>query len=111
MKRASVPMIAMAGTMLASAPALAITLTNQDKSEHTFTVDRGDTQADKKIAAGASTEIECKGGCELRVRGSGYGRSVEKADKLVIEEGTLHFAREAGVTNSNDMQDSETTKK
>lgn len=111
MKRVSISMIALAGTMLASAPALAITLTNQDKSEHTFTVDQGEAQVDKKLAAGASTEIECKGGCELRVRGSGYGRSVEKDEKLVIHEGMLHFASEAGVTGSISMPNSGDTKK
>ena len=91
----------LAGTMMAATPALAITVTNQDKAEHTFTVDQGEEQADRKLAAGASTEVECKGGCELRVRGSGYGRSVETGDNLVIDgEGMIRFAGEDIVTGS-----------
>jgi hypothetical protein len=91
----------LAGTMVAATPAFAITVTNQDKAEHTFTVDQGEEQADRKLAAGASTEVECKGGCELRVRGSGYGRSVETGDKLVIDgEGMIRFASEDIVTGS-----------
>ena len=101
----------LAGTMLAASPALAITVTNQDKAEHTLTVDQGEAQAEQKLAAGASTEVECKGGCELRVRGSGYGRSPEKGDKLVIDEGMLHFASEAGVTGSINMPNSGAMKK
>lgn len=111
MNRNAILMIALTGTMMASAPALAITLTNQDKNEHTVTVDQGETQGDQKLAAGASTEIECKGGCELRVRGSGYGRSPEKGDKLVIEEGMLHFASEASVTGSINTPNPGATKK
>ena len=65
MNRNAILMIALTGTMMASAPALAITLTNQDKNEHTVTVDQGETQGDQKLAAGASTEIECKGGASF----------------------------------------------
>ena len=63
MKRPPISAMVLAGTMLAASPALAITVTNQDRSEHTFTVDHGEAQADQKLAAGASTEVECKGGC------------------------------------------------
>lgn len=101
MKRAPISTIALAGVMLAATPALAITVTNQNKSEQTFTVDQGENQADQKIAAGASSEVECKEGCELRVRGSGYGRSAKGGDTLVIDEsGLLHFADEDIVTGS-----------
>lgn len=101
MRHFAIPTVFLAGTMLAATPALAVTVTNQDKGEHTLTVDRGETQADRKLAAGASAEVECKGGCELRVRGSGYGRSVETGDKLVIDdEGMIRFASEVIVTGS-----------
>lgn len=92
--------------MLAVTPALAITVTNQDKGEHTFTMDKGEAQVDQQLAAGASTEIECKEGCELRVKGSGYGRSVETGDKLVIDvKGMLHFAGEPTITGSTNASD------
>ena len=90
----------LAGTMVAATPAFAITVTNQDKGEHTLTVDKGEAQATQKLAAGASAEIECKEGCELRVAGSGYGRSVEKGDKLVIAGGMIRFSDEDIVTGS-----------
>jgi len=90
----------LACTMLAATPALAITVINQDKEEHTLTVDKGEAQSIQKLAAGASAEVECNEGCELRVAGSGYGRSVEKGDKLVIEGGMIHFSDEDIVTGS-----------
>jgi hypothetical protein len=90
----------LACTILAATPAFAITVTNQDKGEHTLTVDKGEAQATQKLAAGASAEIECMEGCELRVAGSGYGRSVEKGDKLVIAGGMIHFDDEDIVTGS-----------
>ena len=101
MTHTSTAAVFLVGTMLAASPALAITVTNKDKAEHTLTVDQGETQADQKLTAGASTEVECQGGCELRVRGSGYGRSVEAGDKLVIDtEGMLRFASEPSATGS-----------
>jgi hypothetical protein len=90
----------LACTMLATTPALAITVINQDKGEHTLTVDKGEAQANQKLAAGASAEVECKEGCELRVTGSGYGRSVNEGDKLVITDGMIRFAAEDIVTGS-----------
>ncbi|KQT56137.1 hypothetical protein ASG52_24380 [Methylobacterium sp. Leaf456] len=90
----------LACTILVATPALAITVTNQDKGEHTLTVDKGEAQATQKLAAGASAEVECKEGCELRVAGSGYGRSVEKGDKLVIAGGMIRFSDEDIVTGS-----------
>jgi hypothetical protein len=108
MKHIPLAAISLAGAMLAATPALAITVTNRDREEHTFTVDKGEAQADQKLAAGASTEVECMGGCEVRVQGSGYGRSVETGDKLVIDDkGLLDFASVptvTGSTNSNEMK-------
>jgi hypothetical protein len=90
----------LACTILAATPAFAITVTNQDKGEHTLTVDKGEAQATQKLAAGASAEVECMEGCELRVAGSGYGRSVENGDKLVIAGGMIRFSDEDIVTGS-----------
>ena len=100
MRLTSIKAAFLAGTLLAATPALAITVTNRDKGEHTLTVDKGEAQATQKLAAGASAEVDCKEGCELRVAGSGYGRSVEKGDKLVIAEGMIRFADEDIVTGS-----------
>ena len=112
MRHIPIPMVFLAGMMLAATPALAVTVTNQDKGEHTLTVDQGVSQADRKLAGGASTEVECLGGCELRVRGSGYGRSVETSDKLVIDdEGMIRFASEAVVTGSIGKTDASGSKK
>lgn len=94
MKRTSISTVVLLGMTLAATPAFAITVTNQDKGEHTLTVDKGETETDQKLAGGASTEVDCQGGCELRVKGSGYGRSVEKGDKLVIKDGMIAFAAE-----------------
>lgn len=90
----------LACTVLAATPALAITVTNQDKSERTLTVDKGEAQTNQTLAAGASAEVECKEGCELRVVGSGYGRPVNTGDKLVIAGGMIRFADEDIVTGS-----------
>ncbi|KQQ01175.1 conserved exported protein of unknown function [Methylorubrum extorquens] len=91
----------LAVVMLAVTPALALTVINQNKSEQTLTVDRGQAQADQKMAAGASAEVECNEGCELRVRGSGYGRAAEAGDKLIIDdEGMIPFTSEDIVTGS-----------
>jgi hypothetical protein len=65
--------------MLAVTPAFAITVTNQDKRVHSLTVDKGAAQADRKLAAGATVKVESREGCELRVQGSGYRRSVRRA--------------------------------
>lgn len=100
MKLTPITVAFLACTMLAATPALAITVTNQDKGEHTLTVDKGEAQADQTLAAGASAEVECKEGCEFRVAGSGYGRSVEKGDKLVIAGGMIRFSDEDIVTGS-----------
>lgn len=94
MKRTSISTVVLLGMTLAATPAFAITVINQDKGEQTLTVDKGETETDQKLAAGATTEVECQGGCELRVKGSGYGRSVEKGDKLVIKDGMIAFAGE-----------------
>ena len=112
MKRNSMAAIFLTSMTLAASPAFAITVTNQDKVEHTLTVDHGEAQADQKLAGGASTEFECKGGCELRVRGSGYGRSVEAGDKLVIDtEGMLRFGSEPSATGSINAKDAGESKR
>jgi hypothetical protein len=97
----SVAAILLAAMMLAVTPELALALSNQNKSEQTLTVDCGQVQADQKMAAGASAEVECNEGCEVRVRGSGYGRTAEAGDKLIIDdEGMIRFASEDIVTGS-----------
>lgn len=94
MKRTSISTVVLLGLTFAATPAFAITVTNQDKGEHTLTVDKGETENHQELAGGASTEVDCQGGCELRVKGSGYGRSVEKGDKLVVKDGMIGFAGE-----------------
>ena len=74
--------------MLAASPAVAATVTNQNKKEHILTVDRGEQETDHKIAPGASLQIDCKEGCALRLKNgaAGYDSMVADGDKLLINE-------------------------
>lgn len=95
---------------LSAGPALAITVTNQDKREHTLTVDRGVEENDTKIAPGSSLKVDCPDGCSLRTRTAGYDNSAENGERWVIrEDGLLHYASEDLVTGS--VQDRPATDK
>ena len=83
-------------SLLMATPALATSVMNQDTKEHTLTVDRGAKESQQKIAAGATAQIDCPGGCGFTVEGSGYGREPSNDDKLVIKkDGMLDYADHA----------------
>jgi hypothetical protein len=60
-------------SLLMASPAFATSVTNLDIKEHTITVDRGAKESQQKIAAGATAQVDCLGGCGFTVEGSGYG--------------------------------------
>ncbi|ACA20004.1 hypothetical protein M446_5714 [Methylobacterium sp. 4-46] len=87
--------------VLSVSPALAITVTNQDKREHTLTIDRGAEEKDATIAPGASLRVDCPDGCSLRTRTAGYDSAAETGDRWVIrQDGLLHPAGEDLATGS-----------
>ena len=87
---------ALGAFMMAASPALATTIANQDKKEHTLTVDHGATQDDRKIAAGESVKIDCPERCGFRLRSVGYGQQPANDENLIINtDGMLQAADDA----------------
>lgn len=93
--------LSLVGAVLMAGPATAFTILNQDKRDHTLTIDRGIDETDRKIGPGETAKFDCSEGCSVRVRGSGYDRAPEMNDRLIINSrGLLLHIEELTETGS-----------
>jgi hypothetical protein len=79
--------------LLVSFGASAITITNRNKTDYTLIVTAGDKDETVVLAAGASLEHPCKGGCNISLRDGDETDATEK-DRFVIEGGAIEIARD-----------------
>ena len=86
--------LALGATAFAAAPALAVTVANKFDKAVEVTADRGAEEPTTKIEAGKSAQIDCPGGCELRVNtGNSYGLTASSGQSVVIgKDGMLAHA-------------------
>lgn len=79
--------------MLLAAPALALTIENQDKAELKVGIDEGNTEHVETIAAGKSGDLsaKCKDGCGL-TGPWGFSWMAQPGDKLVFKDAKLNGA-------------------
>lgn len=79
--------------MLLAAPALALSIENQDKAELKVGIDEGDTEHVETIAAGKSGDLsaKCKDGCGL-TGPWGFSWMAAPGDKLVFKDAKLNGA-------------------
>ena len=89
LKEAGAALLAVSAMTFAAAPALALTVANQSDKAQEITVDRGADEPRTKIDAGKSANLECPGGCEVRVVGMGYGLPARDGDKIVVGKDLL----------------------
>lgn len=84
---------ALGAVLFLSFGASAMTITNRDKTDYTLTVAAGDKDETVILAAGASLEHPCKGGCNVSLRDGDETDATEK-DRFVIEGGAIEIARD-----------------
>lgn len=86
--------LALGATAFAAAPALAVTVANQFDKAVEVTADLGEKEPKTTIEAGKSAQIDCPGGCELRVNtGNSYGLAAASGQSVVIgKDGMLSHA-------------------
>jgi len=85
--------VALGATAFAAAPAFAVTVANSFDKPVEVTADLGASEPKTTIEAGKSAQIDCAGGCELRVNtGNSYGLSVASGQSVVIgKDGILAY--------------------
>ncbi len=85
-------MFALAATLIA-APALALTVENQDKAELKVGIDEGDKEHVETIAAGKTGDLsaKCKDGCGL-TGPCGFSWMAAPGEKLVFKDAKLNGA-------------------
>ncbi|WP_296201888.1 hypothetical protein [uncultured Hyphomicrobium sp.] len=85
-------MFALAATLFA-APALALTVENQDKAELKVGIDEGDKEHVETIAAGKTGDLsaKCKDGCGL-TGPWGFSWMAAPGEKLVFKDAKLNGA-------------------
>lgn len=85
-------MFALAATLIA-APALALTVENQDKAELKVGIDEGDKEHVETIAAGKTGDLsaKCKDGCGL-TGPWGFSWMAAPGEKLVFKDAKLNGA-------------------
>lgn len=88
MKTMKASALAIAAALFA-APALALTIENQDADELTFGIDEGNVEHVESVAAGETGDFtdKCQNGCGL-TGPWGFSLMAEPGDKLVIKDGT-----------------------
>lgn len=76
---------------LISAPAMALSIENQDADELTFGIDEGETEHVEKVAAGQTGDFsdKCKDGCGL-TGPWGFSWMANAGDSLVVKDGKLN---------------------
>lgn len=85
--------------MLFAAPAMALTIENQDAEELKFGIDEGNTEHVETVAAGATGDFtdKCKDGCGL-TGPWGFSWMAEPGDTLVIKDGAPNGAKKISVS-------------
>ena len=82
--------LAIAAALIA-APAMALTIENQDADELTFGIDEGETEHVEKVAAGETGDFsdKCKDGCGL-TGPWGFSHMAAAGDSLTVKDGKLN---------------------
>lgn len=85
--------------MLFAAPAMALTIENQDADELKFGIDEGNTEHVETVAAGATGDFtdKCKDGCGL-TGPWGFSWIAAAGDTLVIKDGAPNGANKIAVS-------------
>lgn len=98
---AKAAVLAFGATAFAAAPAFAVTVANKFDKAVEVTADLGAEEPVTKIEAGKSAQINCPGGCELRVNtGNSYGLAATSGQSVEIgKDGMLSHAGDAQASN------------
>ena len=77
-------------TLAAAMPAFALSVTNNDESEHTLFIDRGVEEETIKIAPGATMDLTAKCGPRCGITAPrGFTRNAVPGDKISIADGDV----------------------
>lgn len=98
---AKAAVLALGATAFAAAPAFAVTVANKFDKAVEVTADLGAEEPKTTIEAGKSAQINCPGGCELRVNtGNAYGLAATAGQSVEIgRDGMLVHAGDAQASN------------